>query len=88
MPDIAKVGHIDPIMSFISIRLDPRLPLVVPRYHRNVIYSAYIVKIGPKSPLFALNRWFLPDIAWVGSIDPYNELYKYQFGPYNTSSGS
>ena len=29
--------------------------------------------IGPIRPYFAQNRWFLPDIAWVGHIDPYNE---------------
>ena len=43
-------------------------------------------------PYFALNRLkngiinrsFLPDIAWVGHIDPYNELYEYQVGPWAT----
>ena len=50
--------------------LDPRLPLVVSRHYRNLLYRAYIVKIGPKRPYFSLNRWFLPVVAWVGYIDP------------------
>ena len=78
MPNLAWVGHIDPIMNFISIKLDPSLPLVVSRHYRNILYRVYIVTIGTKRPYFALNRRFLPDIAWVGYIDPYNELYKYQ----------
>ena len=40
-----------------------------------------MVEIGPKSPYFALNMSFLPDIACVGHIDPYYELYKNQVGP-------
>ena len=74
-------------MNFISIRLDPRLPLVVPRFSRTYLYWACIVRIGPKKPYFALDRSFLPEITWVGHIarvdyiDPYNELYKYQVGP-------
>ena len=63
-------------MNFINIKLEPRLPLVVPRHYR-----VYIVERGPKRPYFALNRRFLPDIAWVGYIDPYNEHYKYQVRP-------
>ena len=42
----------------------------------------------PKRPYFVLNWMILPDIAKVGHIDPYNELYKYQVGPKDTTSGS
>ena len=27
------------------------------------------------------------DIAWVGHINPYNEVYKYQVGPKDTPGG-
>ena len=37
---------------------------------------------------FALNRKILPDIAYVGYIDSYIELYKYQVRPKDTPSGS
>ena len=39
-------------------------------------------------PYFVINRYFLPDIACVGHMDPYNELYKYQVGLWPTSIGS
>ena len=62
-------------MNFMSIRLDHRITLVVPRSYRTHPYGAFK---GHKSPYFVQNRSFLPDIAWVGHIDPYNKLYKYQ----------
>ena len=44
--------------------------------------------MGPKRPYFPLNRSFLPDIAELGHIDPYTELYKYQVGYWDTSIDS
>ena len=73
-------------MNFIRNRLDPRTPHVVPRSYRTYQYRVYVVKLWHKRPYFAINRSFLPGIASVGHIDPYNE--KYQDRPKGTPSGS
>ena len=44
-------------------------------YHKFYVFSS-------KSTIYKYS-----DIAWVGHINPYNEIYKYQVGPKDTPGG-
>ena len=56
-------------MNFLSIRVDPRIPLVIPWSYRTHIYRAYIDKIRKIRYNYALNKHLLPGVSWVGDID-------------------